>query len=140
MADHDPIHWPEGDLLERRAIFVYEGARMQAVAVDAPIVPEPWPARDTKFKAQFRKVIAMMMSEERKSSPEELHEDWVKSYEEMGWTYGPERSILSKTHPDMVPFDQLEHHEQDKDAVFVALCELARLWIVEYDEDGRGDD
>ena len=29
--------WP---LPERRAIFVYEAARLQAIAVDAPIVPE----------------------------------------------------------------------------------------------------
>ena len=29
----------------------------------------------------------------------------------------------------MVPFDQLEQREQDKDAVFIALCEIARQWI-----------
>jgi hypothetical protein len=29
----------------------------------------------------------------------------------------------------MVPFARLEQREQDKDAVFIALCEIARLWI-----------
>jgi hypothetical protein len=130
----EPVHWPEGDLLERQAIFVYEGARLQAVAANAPVVPEPWPQRDQKFRTQFLNVIKMMMSEDRKSSPAELHDDWVKSYEEMGWKYGPKRSVILKEHPDMVPFDQLEPHEQDKDAVFVALCELARRWIVDYTE------
>ena len=64
---------PCGDcpvLIERRAIFVYEGARLQALAVNAPIIPEPWEERESAFR------------------------------------------------------------EQIKDAVFVALCEIARQWIV----------
>lgn len=126
----DPIHWPvSGPLNERRAVFVYEGARMQAAAVDAPIVPEPWPERDEAFRAQFLDVIAMMCGPDRKHSPEELHDDWVRAYEAMGWQYGPVRDREAKTHPDMVPFDDLEQREQDKDAVFVALCEIARQWI-----------
>jgi hypothetical protein len=126
----DPITWPtEGDLTERRAIFVYEGARMQAAAVDAPVIPEPWPARDERFRTQFLDVIAMMCGPDRKSSPEELHDDWTRAYEAMGWQYGPTRDPEAKTHPDMVPFGDLEQREQDKDAVFVALCEIARQWI-----------
>lgn len=117
------------DLLERQAIFVYQAARLQARAVDAPVIPEPWDEREEPFRLQFLGVIAMMMSPERKSSPEELHDDWVKAYEKMGWTYAPHRNPVLKTHPDMVPFDQLEQREQDKDAVFVALCEIARQWI-----------
>ena len=65
----------------------------------------------------------------RSSSPPELHGGWVQAYIDMGWTYGPVRDTEAKTHPDMVPFDQLEQREQDKDAVFIALCEIARLWI-----------
>jgi hypothetical protein len=117
-------------LTERRAIFVYEGARLQAQAVNAPIVPEPWDEREDKFRVQFLDVIEMMCGPDRKSSPEELHDDWVRAYETMGWTYGPTRDPEAKTHPDMRPFDELEFHEQIKDAVFVALCEIARQWIV----------
>lgn len=123
------VTWPKGTLNEHRAVFVYEAARLQAAAVDAPIVPESWSERDEAFRAQFLDVIAMMCSRLRKSSPEELHDDWVGAYEAMGWEYGPERDPEAKTHPDMVPFDDLEPREQAKDAVFVALCEIARLWI-----------
>jgi hypothetical protein len=122
------------DLTERRAIFVYEAARLQAEAAGAPIVPEPWLERDPAFQAQFLDVIAMMCGPNRKSSPEELHDDWVKAYEVMGWTYGPVRDPVWKTHPDMVPFDELGFFEQIKDAVFIALCEIARQWIVEAPE------
>lgn len=121
-------------LTESRAWFVYEAARLQAEAMNAPVVPEPWEDREEPFKQQFYDVIEMMCGPDRKSSPEELHDDWVKAYEEMGWKYGPERDPEAKTHPDMVPFDELGFREQIKDAVFIALCEIARQWIVP-DED-----
>lgn len=118
-----------------RAEFVYEAARLQAIAVDAPIVPEPWVEREGPFKAQFRDVIAMMCGPDRKHDPEELHEDWMLAYRRMGWIYGPVRDPVAKTHPDLVPFGDLEQREQDKDAVFVALCEIARQWIREDSDD-----
>lgn len=114
---------------EFAAEFVYEGARLQAMAVGAPVIPEPWHEREESFRDQFLEVIEMMMGDGRKSSPEELHEDWVRAYEEMGWVYGAERDAVAKTHPDMVPYRDLEIREQEKDAVFVALCEIARQWI-----------
>ena len=131
--NYDPSTWPGKamTLNERRAIFVYEAARLQADAMYAPIVPEPWDKREKAFRDQMIPVIAMMCSDERKSSPEELHDDWVKAYEVMGWKYGPVRDKDAKTHPDMVPYDELGFAEQIKDAVFVALCEIARQWIVE---------
>jgi hypothetical protein len=124
-----PVEWPTGSLSQRRAVFVYEVARLQAAAVDAPIVPEPWSQRDEAFRSQFLDVIAMMTGPQRKSDPEELHNDWWRKYEEMGWVYGPERDPVKKTHPDMVAFGELDPRERNKDAVFVALCEIARRWI-----------
>lgn len=117
----------------QRAWFVYEGARLQAMAVNAPIVPEAYEDREEAFRAQFEQVIERQCGPDRKSSPEELHDDWMRAYEVMGWVYGPVRDVIAKTHPDMVPFDELDPRERDKDAVFVALCEIARQWIHEYD-------
>lgn len=126
------IEWPiAADLNERRAVFVYEVARLQAAAVGAPIIPESWSHRDELFKANMRDFIAMMCGPNRKADPEELHDDWWRKYEEMGWTYGPERDPVKKTHPDMVPFSELDWREQNKDAVCVALCEIARQWIID---------
>lgn len=118
----------EKTVLERRAWFVYEAGRLQAIAVGA-LVPEPWSDREPTFRDQFLEVIEMMCGSNRQSSPEELHDDWVKAYAAMGWVYGPQRDPERKTHPDLLPFNQLEPRERDKDAVFVALCEIARQWI-----------
>ena len=116
-------------LSERRAIFVYEGAILQAVAVDAPIVPEPWPERDEAFRSQFIEYVDGLCNGRTMPTPEEAHGSWWRAYEAMGWKYGPVRDTEAKTHPDMVPFAELEQREQDKDAVFLALVAIARDWI-----------
>lgn len=118
-------------LTERRAKFVYDGARLAAEAAQAPIVPVPWDEREEAFKTQFLEVIERQCGESRSRSPEELHGGWMQAYIEMGWKYGPEYSREDKIHPDLVPYADLNQREQDKDSVFVALCEIARQWVYE---------
>jgi hypothetical protein len=116
-------------LTERRAEFVYEGARLAAVAAKAPIVPASWSEREDAFREQFLEVIERQTGPQRSESPEELHGSWMQAYIGMGWRYGDTYDPQTKTHPDLVPYAQLGHLEQDKDSVFVALCEIARQWI-----------
>lgn len=130
-TNFEPIEWPDGTLLARRAIFIYEGARLQAAAVNAPIIPEPWSKRDDAFRAQFIDITAKMMSDERYRDPEEAHDSWWDAYKELGWTYGPVRDTEAKAHPDMVPFEELGWEERIKDAVWIALCEIARQFIID---------
>jgi len=116
-------------LTERRAKFVYDGARLAAEAANAPIIPVIWDEREESFRKQFLDVIERQCGEQRSSSPQELHGSWMQSYLSMGWVYGPEHSPSEKAHPDLVPYADLGQLERDKDAVFVALCEIARKWI-----------
>ena len=120
------------DIAERRAIFVYEAARLAALAADAPIIPVAWEQREESFRKQFLGIINRQCSPQRSSSPEELHGSWVLSYLSMGWKYGEKYDRENLTHPDLVLYSQLGPLERDKDAVFVALCDIARLYI--YDE------
>ena len=119
-------------LTERRAEFVYNGARIAAIAAKAPIIPVWWAEREDAFKKQFLEVIERQCGPQRSTSPEELHGSWMQAYYAMGWVYGEKYDREAKTHPDLVPYAQLGQLERDKDAVFVALCEIARQWI--YDE------
>jgi hypothetical protein len=119
------------ELNYRRTVFVYEAARLAAIAADAPIVPDTWIDREYAFRKQFMDVIERQCSELRSNSPEELHNSWMAAYQEMGWVYGKTYSRENKIHPDLVPYDELCILEQDKDSVFVALCEIARLWVRE---------
>ena len=92
-------------------------------------MPVPWEEREQAFRDQFLSVIERQCGDQRSSSPEELHGSWMQAYFAMGWVYGDTYDRDAKTHPDLVPYVGLGQLEQDKDAVFVALCEIARQWI-----------
>jgi hypothetical protein len=121
-----------------RARFVYEAARLAAEAAGAPIVPAVWEERDQHFKDQFLRIIAQETGPDRISNPRMLHMSWVQAYSDMGWQYGEKYDAEAKTHPDMVPYSRLGQLEQDKDDVFVALCDIARQWIMPDSAEQRG--
>lgn len=116
-------------LIERRAQFVYDSARLAAIAAEAPIIPSPWNEREEPFRLQFLEVIERQCGGNRSKSPEELHGSWMQAYLTMGWGYGEVYDREEKLHPDLVPYAMLSQLERDKDAVFVALCEIARQWV-----------
>ena len=66
----------QSPLNERRAVFVYEGARLAAIAAQAPIVPVPWTEREQPFRERFPEVIERQCSPQRSTSP---HPDLVPS-------------------------------------------------------------
>lgn len=118
-------------ITERKAEFVYNAARLAAMAAQAPIVPDVWSEREEAFCTQFLEVIERQCGEQRSRSPEELHGSWMQSYFSMGWVYGDTYDREKKVHPDLVPYADLGQLERNKTAVFVALCEIARQWIYE---------
>jgi len=116
-------------LAERQAWFVYEAARVAAIAANAPIIPDRWESREEPFRKQMTELISLQTGPLRSGSPEEMHGSWMGAYRVMGWQYGPIYDRENKIHPDLVPYNQLGQLERDKDAVFVALCEIARQWV-----------
>ena len=54
-------------------------------------------------------------------TPQELHESWMKYKIEQGWFYGEEKDPEKKTHPCLVPYDQLPEFQQLKDSVFRSI-------------------
>ena len=44
-----------------------------------------------------------------------VHEVWAKSRMDQGWTWGEQRDDKRKTHPDLVPYDELTEEEKDYD-------------------------
>lgn len=119
------------NLVERRAKFVYNAARLAAEAAGAPIIPVLWDEREEAFRIQFLDVIDRQCGPQRSRSPEELHGSWMQAYFTMGWVHGERYDRDAKTHPDLVPYADLGQLERDKDAVFVILCEIARQFIYE---------
>ncbi len=47
------------------------------------------------------------------------HVVWMKKKIRDGWTFGPVRDASAKTHPSLIPFEQLPLAEQMKDRIVV---------------------
>lgn len=58
--------------------------------------------------------------------PEAYHMSWMKQKVEEGWVYGEVKNPEAKTHPCLVPFDQLPREQQAKDFIFRAVVHSLR--------------
>lgn len=54
------------------------------------------------------------------------HEAWMKTKLEEGWIYGPDKDPKKKTHPCIVPFEELPEFQQKKDALFCAIVDALK--------------
>jgi hypothetical protein len=54
------------------------------------------------------------------------HNAWMADKIKDGWTYGIVKDAASKTHPCLVPFDQLPEHQQKKDKLFCAIVDALK--------------
>ncbi|MES2395798.1 MAG: RyR domain-containing protein [Bacteroidota bacterium] len=49
------------------------------------------------------------------------HNVWMKDKVDAGWVYGEVKDAEKKTHPCIVPFNELPEFQQKKDALFCAI-------------------
>ena len=69
---------------------------------------------------------------------EHVHDTWAKRRMEEGWTYGPERDDEAKTHPCLVPYEELPEAEKDYDRQ-TALETLKAAVVLGYEIVPSGD-
>ena len=54
------------------------------------------------------------------------HNSWMKEKVDGGWIYGEVKDAEKKTHPCIVPFDQLPEFQRKKDALFCAIVDALK--------------
>ena len=54
------------------------------------------------------------------------HNAWMKHKTDDGWKYGEEKNHTKKTHPCILPFNELPEFQQKKDKLFSAIVEALR--------------
>lgn len=50
--------------------------------------------------------------------PEDSHISWMKEKVDSGWVYGEIKDVEKKTHPCILPYDQLPQSQKIKDYLF----------------------
>jgi len=58
--------------------------------------------------------------------PSTQHDAWMLDKIEDGWVYGEVKDPAAKTHPCLVPYDQLPESDRKKDALFQAIVDALK--------------
>ena len=70
-------------------------------------VPQPVDTSDVQLPAELNELIEVIAKN--------VHEVWAQNRLDEGWVYGNERSDTLKTHPCIVPYDELPEIEKEYD-------------------------
>jgi hypothetical protein len=109
---------------EQVARVCHAAAReMQSIHND-PMPSQPWDCEPAELRES---VIEGVRSVRSGITPREHHQNWVTFKREHGWVYGPEKDPEAKTHPCLVPYDELPAAERDKDQLFLLIVTALTL-------------
>lgn len=70
-------------------------------------VPQPIDTADVKLPEELEQLIEQMSKN--------VHEVWAETRIKQGWTYGEQRNDDLKTHPCIIPYDELPEEEKEYD-------------------------
>ena len=84
-------------------------------------VPKPEKTDDIVLSEELNSLVEAMAKN--------VHEVWAESRISQGWIYGPERNDALKTHPCLVPYEDLPEVEKayDRDTAVGTLKLICKL-------------
>lgn len=115
----DPEESLDGNAwVELAASICHEANReLQIAAGDASPSPH-WKDAPNWQKASALEGIVNALNGQ---TPKELHESWMAHKLEDGWEHGEIKNAIAKTHPCLVPYEELDEDQKLKDKVFSAI-------------------
>ena len=84
-------------------------------------VPQPMDTSNVQLPKELDELVEQMSKN--------VHEVWAQSRMSQGWTYGEERNDTLKTHPCLVPYEDLPEVEKayDRDTALGTLKLISAL-------------
>ena len=84
-------------------------------------IPKPAQTDDIVLSEELNGLVEAMAKN--------VHDVWAESRISQGWTYGPERNDALKTHPCLVPYEDLPEVEKayDRDTAVGTLKLICKL-------------
>ena len=100
-------------LTEDAARLLHNWTRAYCMVIGDP-PNDPWTTAPEQQKQSARDAINFVLQNPEVSS-EEMHQEWMRARKEAGWVHGPVKNEDLKTHPNLVPYDDLPPSQQTKD-------------------------
>ncbi|MBQ8937012.1 MAG: Ryanodine receptor Ryr [Prevotella sp.] len=69
--------------------------------------PQPIDTSDIQLPAELEELVEEMSKN--------VHDVWSETRINQGWTYGPQRDDTLKTHPCLIPYEELPDSEKEYD-------------------------
>ena len=70
-------------------------------------IPQPIDTTDVKLPKELEKLVEEMSKN--------VHEVWAETRIKQGWKYGEQRNDELKTHPCLIPYEELSEEEKEYD-------------------------
>lgn len=70
-------------------------------------IPQPIDTSDIKLPEDLEMLVELMSKN--------VHDVWAETRIQQGWTYGEQRNDELKTHPCLVPYEELPESEKEYD-------------------------
>jgi len=83
---------------------------------------KPW---EDAEQWQRDSAMAGVMNALAGTTPEQSHAGWSATRLADGWRFGPVKDAVAKTHPCLVPYDELPSYQKAKDTLFIGAVKLA---------------
>jgi len=107
-------------LAEDIARVIHAANRELQISQGDPRPSPPWDnAPDYQIRENIASVVEALADPER--TAEQNHQGWYERLIADGWRHGPVKDEIAKTHPDLVPFNELPAEQQLKDRLFIAI-------------------
>lgn len=66
------------------------------------------------------------------AEPGDQHENWMREKVDNGWVYGAEKSDEAKTHPCLIPWEELPLVQKSKDVLFQSIVRGMAPFVVDF--------
>lgn len=96
----------------------HEANRALQIALGDPAVSPRWEHAPNNQRRSARHGV---VEAQQGRTPAELHDEWCRYHRAEGWVYGPTKSALEKTHPCLVPYEELPAGQKAKDLMFLGI-------------------
>lgn len=78
----------------------------------------PWENLNKEMRDSVQEGVTGVMNG---NTPEQSHQSWCANRVANGWVYGEVKDFAKKTHPNLVPYEDLSDGQKMKDKLFTAI-------------------